>query len=258
MALSALGNWPFAIRAASEGLFRTRDPRLRYALLASRSYCWGALGRWADAVNDLEEAERIRSAAWSQVLLGKARFATGDYANAIPPLQRSLQNNPDDPVVLRLLAESHLRLAAGDDDPVRKRFNYTQSLAYARRLAPLAPNDLGAVQLVGRAALGAGQLDLAENIFRHVLVNEPRQCYALADLGRTLMAAARWAEAEAYLLQASACAPRLTAVYESLADVYWRTGRPRDAAEALRRVYELEPARTPSELPATVPVFAPR
>jgi Flp pilus assembly protein TadD len=190
--------------------------------------------------------------------LGKARFATGDYADAIPPLRQTLQTSPDDPVVLRLLAESFLRLAADEADPVRKRFNYTQSHAYAQRLTSVAPGDLDVVRLVGRAALGAGQLDQAESIFRHVIAIDPGQCYALADLGRTYMASARWPEAEAFLRKATACAPRLTTVYDSLGEVYLRLGRPQEAAAAFRRVEELEPARTARDLPPTVPVFAPR
>jgi tetratricopeptide (TPR) repeat protein len=258
MAWNAVGNWPKAIQAASDGLFITHDPRLRYALLALRTYSWSALGRWGDAVKDIEAADKIRSAPWSLVLLGKARFAMGDYENAIPPLMKSLEPDREEPNVLRLLAECHLRLATNGDDPRLKRFNYQQSLSYGVRLARLTPTDLAVLQLVGRAALGVGNLEQAESMFRHVLASQPRQCYALADLGRTLMASARWAEAEAYLLQAAACAPRLAAIYESLGDLYLKMGKPQEAAVAYWRVEALEPSRAGQPPPATVPVFAPR
>jgi tetratricopeptide (TPR) repeat protein len=258
LALNASGNWPFTVRAATEGLTRASDPRTRYALYALRSYAWAALRRWSDAVSDLESAQRIRTDPWLLVFLGKARFAMGNYTDAIPPLRQSLQVTPDDQAVLRLLAECHIRLAAGESDPVQKRFDYGQSLDYAQRFASVRPGDLDAIQLVGRAALGAGRLDQAVNIFRHVLANDPRQCYALADLGRTYMAAARWAEAEAYLRKAVACAPRLKGAYESLGEVYLQLGRPQEAAIAYRRADETAPTRPASDLPATVPVFAPR
>ena len=258
LALNASGNWPLAIRATSEGLARALDPRTRYALLALRGYAWGALRRWSDAVRDLEAAQRIHNDSWVLMFLGKARFATGAWTDAIPPLRQALQGAPDDPVVLRLLAESYLRLAADEQDAVRKRFDYLQSLAYAQRLASVSPNDLDAVHLVGRAALGAGRLTQAENVFRHVLANNPRQCYALANLGRTYMATARWAEAEAYLRQASACAPRLTTVYESLGELYLEIGKPQEAAAAFRRAEEIEPTHATTEPPAAIPVFQPR
>jgi tetratricopeptide (TPR) repeat protein len=258
LALAASGNWPHAIRSAGEGLARTADPRMRYTLLALRGYALSSLRRWNDAIQDLEAAQSIRSQTWLLVFLGKARFATGAYAEAIQPLRQVLQVLPDDPVVLRLLAECFLRLAAAEPDAVRKQFGYVQSLTYAQRLASVTPDDLDAVHLVGRAALGAGRLDQAENVFRHVLAVNPRQCYALADLGRTYMAAARWEEAMAYLRTASACAPRLTAVWESLGDLYLELGQPQEAAAAFRRVEEIEPTQSAPEFPTTIPVFQPR
>jgi len=258
LALAASGNWPFAIRAAGEGLARTDDPRMRYTLLSLRGYALSSLRRWHDAIKDLEDARRIRSETWLLVFLGKARFATGAYAEAVEPLRQVLLVLPDDPVVLRLLAECFLRLAAAEPDAVRKQFDYVQSLNYAQRLTSVTPDDLDAVHLVGRAALGAGRLEQAEHVFRHVLAVNPRQCYALANLGRTYMAAARWEEAEAYLRTASACAPRLTAVYESLGELYLERGQPQEAAAMFRRVEEIEPTQAATEFPTTIPVFQPR
>jgi tetratricopeptide (TPR) repeat protein len=258
LALAASGNWPLMIRAADEGLTRAQDPRMRFALLVLRGYASGALRRWNDAVRDLEAAQRLHTEPWLLAMLAKARFATGAYADAVAPLRQVLQLAPDDPVVLRFLAESFLRMAAEEEDPVRKRFNYLQSLGYAQRLASLTPDDLAAIHLVGRAALGAGRLEQAENVFRHVLAINPRQCYALANLGRTYMAVARWAEAEAYLRNASACAPRLPTVYESLGELYLEVGKPQEAAEMFRRADEIEPTRHATQPPGSMPVFQPR
>jgi protein O-GlcNAc transferase len=257
-ASNASGNWPLTVHVTSDGLARAKDQRTRSALLALRGYAWSALRRWDDAVRDLEAARRIDAKPWVLVFLGKAQFATGAWVLAIPPLRQALQAAPDEPVVLRLLAESFLRLAADEQDAARKRTDYGQAVAYAQRLASVAPDDLDAVHLVGRAALGAGRLDQAENIFRHVLAINPRQCFALANLGRTYMAAARWAEAEAYLRKASACAPRLPTVYESLGELYLQLGKPQEAAVAFRRAEEIEPTKPPREFPGAIPVFEPR
>jgi tetratricopeptide (TPR) repeat protein len=258
LALAASGNWPLAIRVASEGLAHARDARTRYALLALRGYAWTAVRRWDVAIGDLDAASRLRAEPWVLFFLGKARFALGQWSDAVPPLRRALQGKPEDPVVLRLLSETFLRLAADENDAMRKKFNYLQAMGYAQRLISVAPDDLDAVHLVGRGALGAGRLDQAENVFRHVLAVNPRQCYALADLGRTYMAAARWVEAEAYLRKASACAPRLAAVYESLGDLYLALGKPQEAAAAFRRVEEIDPGRQTPERPEPIPVFQPR
>lgn len=258
LALNASGDWPRAVWATTEGLARASDPRTRYALLTLRGYAWGAQRRWTEAVRDLEAALLIRSEPWVLAFLGKARFATGAYAAAIPPLVEVLRSIPDDPMVLRLISESYLRLAGDETDPRRKIVAYGESLAYAQRLVSVRPGDLDAVHLLGRTALGAGKLAQAENIFRHVLANDPRQCYAMVDLGRTYMAAARWAEAEAFLRKASACAPRLATIYESLGDLYLQLGRPEEAAVAFRRAEGIEPSRGFEEQDATIPVSGPR
>jgi len=258
LALAASGHWAYTIRAASEGLARTEDPRMRFTLLELRGYALSSLRRWSDAIHDLEDARRIRTEPWLLVFLGKARFATGAYTEAVEPLRQVLQVVPDDPVVLRLLAECFLRLAASEQNAVRKQALYVQSLGYAQRLSSVTPDDLDAVHLVGRAALGARRLEQAEHVFRHVLAVNPRQCYALANLGRTYMAAARWEEAEAYLRNASACAPRLTAVFESLGELYLELGKPQEAAAMFRRVEEIEPTQPAAEFPTTIPVFQPR
>lgn len=258
LALNASGSWPLMIRVSTDGIARATDQRTRAALLALRAYAWSALRRWNAAVRDLEEAQHAHAEPSMLAFLGKARFATGAWAAAIPPLRQALDAAPDDPVVLRLLAESSLRLAAEERDPVRKKLMYAQSLSYAQRLVWVSPGDLDAVNLVGRAALGAGRLAQAENVFRHVLANNPRQCYALADLGRTYMAGARWAEAEAYLRNASACAPRLTTVYESLGELYLQLGKPQEAAAAFRRAEEIEPTQDAPDPAATIPVLQPR
>jgi tetratricopeptide (TPR) repeat protein len=258
LALAASGNWPLTVRVSTDGLARAHDLRMRYALLALRGYAFAALRRWGDAARDIEEAQRTQSNPWILAFLGKVRFASGDYESAVVPLRQVLQSAPDDPSALRLLSESFLRIAADEPDAIRKRFDYLQSMAYAQRLASFLPDDLDVVHLVGRAALGAGRLDQAESVFRHVLFLNPRQCYAMANLARTYMAAARWAEAELYLRNASACAPRLTTVWESLGELYLQLGKPQEAAAAFRRVEEIEPTRRGNGRPGTISVFQPR
>jgi tetratricopeptide (TPR) repeat protein len=258
LSLQASGNWPLTARAATQGLQYADEPQERFALLALRGYAWGALRRWDEAVADLESALRIKTETWVLIYLGKARFAAGDYAIAVGPLRQALGTSPDNPAILRLLAEDLLRLAAEERDTSRKHSVYAEALGYAQRLVSIVPEDIDAVHLVGRAALGAGKLDQAEHVFRHVIFADPRQCYALADLGRTYMAASRWGEAEAYLRKAAACAPRMAPVYESLGELYLQIGKPQEAAAAFRRHDEIEPTGASASLPGTVPVFAPR
>lgn len=255
MALSAEADWRRTIQVTTAGLERSRDDETRFALLTMRGFAFGALQRWDLAIHDLEIARRIRPETSVLVLLGKAHFAEGDYSAAVLPLQIALQADPGEPSVLRLLADCYLRIAAGARERSQKEAFYAKSLEYAQRLTAIVPNDLDAVHLIGRAALGAGRLSQAESVFLHVLSRDPRRCYAMVNLGRTYLAAERLAEAETILRRAAACAPRMAAVYETLGELYLRRGQPQEAAEWFRRAEEIEPTKpNPRKLPAEPPV----
>jgi len=72
------------------------------------------------------------------------------------------------------------------------------------------------------------------------------------------MAAARWAEAEAYLRNATACAPRLTTVLREPRRTVLQLGKPQEAADAFRRAEEIEPTHTLTDPGAVIPVLQPR
>jgi len=254
LALKTSADWQHAIQTASDGLTRAADPGTRYGLLSLRGYAYGAVNRWAEAARDFEAAQKIRSEPWLSVLLGKSYFSMGHCDRAMPPLKDALGQIDDDSEVLRLLAECDINRAGTETDASRKRVLYVEALGYARRLAGGHPADVDAIHLVARAALGAGELDQAERLFRHVLSRQPRQCYAMVNLGRTYIALGRWNDAEAALVKAAACAPRMAVVFETLGDLYMRRGLPEQAVDAYGRAETLEPE--PSV--PTIPVRNPR
>jgi len=122
----------------------------------------------------------------------------------------------------------------------------------------VSPGDLDAVNLVGAppwARDGSSRRKTSSVTFSRTIRGSATR---LANLGRTYMAAARWAEAEAYLRNATACAPRLTTVYESLGELYLQLGKPQEAADAFRRAEEIEPTHTLTDPGAVIPVLQPR
>ena len=266
LTMRAEADWQRAIQATSDGLAHARDDETRFGLLRQRGLAFGTLQIWNLAIRDLEAARRIHPDPFVLVQLGKAYFATGAYQTAVLPLQVALQSAPDDPSVIRLLAECYLRMAAGERDPSHKVAFYLKSLEYAQSLSALTPDDMDAVHLVGRASLGAGRLDQAERLFLHVLNRNPRQCYAMVNLGRTYFADERWTDAELVLRRAAACAPRMAEVYETLGELYLKRGRHQEAAAAFRRAEEIEPPKRapvvfpaqPRNSPDTINVSGPR
>jgi tetratricopeptide (TPR) repeat protein len=254
LALKTSADWQHAIQTASDGLARAADPPTRFGLLVLRGYAYGAVSRWPEAARDFETARKIRSEPWLSVFLGKSYFSMGDCDRAMPPFQDAMGELDDDSEVLRLLAECDIQRAGAEPDADRKRGFYVDALEYARRLATGHPGDVDAIHLVGRAALGAGELAQAEKLFLHVLYRQPRQCYAMVNLGRTYIAMGRWDDAEASLVKAAACAPRMPVVFETLGDLYMHRGLQQQAVDAYGRAESLEPE---PEVP-TIPVRNPR
>ena len=117
MALKAPADWVRTIQVTSEGLVRAaRTPHALHVDLAARLRLGSApsAGTTPDPIS--KPRRRIREEPWVLVLLGKAYFNTGAFGSAVPPLVAALRYAPDDPTVLRLLAESYLRVAGNEPD----------------------------------------------------------------------------------------------------------------------------------------------
>src|SRR4029078_7849137 len=90
-------------------------------------------------------------------------------------------------------------------------------------------------------ALGAGQLDLAGSALTQVMERDPRQCYVMVNLARVRILRGAYAGAEALLRRATACAPRSSAVYETLGSGYLMQRRWSDAVTAFQHAVDIQP-----------------
>ena len=121
---------------------------------------------------------------------------------------------------------------------------YKEALGYAQKLQQAKPGSYQSSNLVGRAALGAKDYPTAVKAFRGVLAQKPDYCYAMANLGKTYIAMKNWGDAEQILKEASACAPRMALVQESLGFSLQKQGRLPEAIQAYERAYEIKPSQT--------------
>lgn len=233
-----------AIAEAAEALRTADSPRTVYALHVVLGAALGDLERWREAVVEFERARALKSDSALLDLLGRAYFALGDDSRAVAAWSEAQARDPGDGTRLRLVVESFLRAGLRASEPAEKREAYHRALELARTYVRGREDDPDASHLLGRAALGAGFLDEAEGAFRRVLAVRPRHCYALANLGRVLLAEDERDVAERYLLRASACAPRLGSVYESLGALWLVEGRFSQAAQAFARAMRFEPSPT--------------
>jgi tetratricopeptide (TPR) repeat protein len=243
LAAAYLGQRKFAdtVRTldTAEGLL-PNDSTAKFAFFSQRGTANSALQRWDDAVRDLERAAAIRKdpAVYSQ--LGTVHFNRGDNTKAAQAFQEATRLDPNSPPeIYRLLAEALLNEGARAGDPNRKRNAYLEAMRAAEKLRSLRPADHAAVDLVGQAALGAGDFRTAEDSFARVLQMKPDHCLAMMNLARAHIARDQWKDAERHLLGAATCSPRDNQVYLNLGFVYLKQDRLNESLAAYEKSDEI-------------------
>ncbi len=224
----------------AEGLLES-NPQQKYAFYSLRGFTYADLGKWAEAVQDLERAKGIKASTQILDYLGKAYFKLRHFDKAVPVLRDAAKRNPNDADTHLFLAESLINLAREENDDAKKGKLFEESLQVATRYRRLKPDDYLAANLVGRAALGARDYPTAEEAFRTVLEMEPDYCYAMVNLSKTYIALERWQDAEKLARRATQCAPRVAAGYESLGFALQKQQRLDEALAAYQKAYEIQP-----------------
>lgn len=242
LALKDQGRYRPAIEVLNAAEPLARDSRAVFALHALRGYLHLEIGAWHAAAADLEKTRRLRPDPSSLEMLGQAYVGMLDLEKAAGAFREALALSPARPDSLRLLAETLLIQGRTAVDPPRKQALYAEALARALQLADKRPDAPEVLNLLGRAALGAGELDVAERAFERVLERDANQCYVMINLARVRVARRSWAPAETMLRSAARCAPRSGAVYETLGAAFLQQERWAEAAAAFRRAGQVQPS----------------
>lgn len=229
----------------AEGLVDTDTKAIRFHSL--RGFVNAELDKWSDAVEDLEKARDVESTPEVLSYLGVAYYNLGHHDKAAPVLRQTVSNDPGNASAHLFLAESLLNLAREASGESKKKELYTEGLRIAKKYRAMSPDDYRAENLVGKAALGAGDYKAAEEAFRRVLNLEPGYCYAMVNLGKSYIAEERWERAESALRRAAECAPRMAVIHDSLGFALQKQGRLEDSLQAYRRAYQIEPSSSVKE-----------
>ncbi len=208
---------------------------------------WFDLGYAQDATGDDAGAEasyRRAIAADPQqfeahAALGLLLAKQGHAAQAIPLLTtaQKLTPNPPDPAAQ---AQANRALA-------RLLLPTNPDAASAALLAALkeSPETADDSLLAGDIATKDGNTDAAADAYGRVIAQTPegsaQQAQATAGLAHLLIAAKKYAQAEAVLRKGIAADPRNTAMQAQLADVLKQEGKPQDAIATLVTLHTAQP-----------------
>lgn len=210
------------------------DQTKKYQLFKQRGGAYYALEKWGDAIADLEKAEAIKKDAKVGQQLGMAYYKMDYFGKAMKYLVAAHNANPKDPALALIVANTAVNQAAESKD-------YSQALDFAKKYRDLKPGDADAHNLLGRAALGAKQYDLAERSFRTVIEKDSSQCYAMANLGKVYSMQDKFSDAETILKRAASCNPKLSVIHENLGYVLQKQKRYDEAIPAYQTAYKMEP-----------------
>jgi tetratricopeptide (TPR) repeat protein len=233
----------------AEGLL---DDNSKFAFYSVRGFVNADLEKWSDAVDDLEKARGIKQSAAILEYLGKAYYRLGYADKAVPVLREATKLNPNNANSQLFLADSLINLARETNDDAKKKNLFNEALQVATRYRKMKPDDYYAVNLVGKAALGAQAFNEAEQAFTRVLELKPDYCYAMVNLSKTYIAGEKWAAAEKISRDAVKCAPRLNAGYESLGYSLQKQKKLEEALEIYKQSQSIKQSASIQKLIAVV------
>lgn len=191
----------------------------------------------AKASKFAEAAEFFKQArAWKSTLpgldrnWGLASYRAQLYSEAIPPLERHLNANPDDAFVRQLLGLSYFF-----ND------NFSKTVEVLQPFLKAPPNDPGLLFALGTALIRTRRSDLAEQIFRRLLdqnANDPNVHFLL---GQAYAQQEDYANALAEFGAALRLDPRLPEAHYSMGLVHLRHSDFEYAAAEFRSELEIRP-----------------
>jgi protein O-GlcNAc transferase len=197
-------------------------------------------------------------------LLGMARVAMDDAANAVAPLERALESDPRNGMALDTFGLALLTLARyGDAAEVLRRAaalphapavvfmrlgmallnlnDATGAVQQLTRAVKLAPAELSFRLNLARALFIAGDAAAAREQFQTVLQGSPDELDAREGYAQSCVALGRLSEALPHLRFVANAEPENSAAAQSLASALFETGLLDEAETVARRVITLAP-----------------
>ncbi len=217
------------------------EDRYKPAFYTTRGQSYYALQKWSEAISDLEKAKALKPTEGVLTSLGVSYYKMGHHEKAASALEKALAKNPKNVTNNQLLAESLLEVGKSKSGSA-KASAYNQALAAAERVLAMKPGNFDAVNLVGRAALGAGDYGKAERSFTKALTLKPDYCFAMMNKAKAQIAVSKWNEAEGTLRQADKCDSNNVLVHESLGFVLRKQKRLQEALTSYEAAYKLKPS----------------
>ena len=165
--------------------------------------------RFRDSAEHAQAALKLQpDLPGANLFLGASYAALGEHAQAVEPLERVLNRQPNDRNACAMLAEELLALE-----------RYDAAAGQFRKASDLAPENPKAWYGLGRSYKA-----LSEAAYRRLETTAPDSPYAMALAADVFVQQRRYGDAFASYHRAQALAPGFSGIHGALAEVYQRTG----------------------------------
>ncbi len=217
------------------------DANQKKKLYKLRGFALAAQKKWAEAIDDLEQAKNVKAEPSTLNQLGKAYFTVGENQKAVSALREAAKLDPKNAESHRLMAEALLQLGGRTSSDSQKRSYFADALTEADKALRLQPSSSDARYMVGRAALGAGAYQQSVEALSKVLEQKPNHCNAMANMGKAFMALKDWPNALASLNNATSCSPSMGLAWENKGFVLQKQKKYDDAIAAYEQALRVKP-----------------
>jgi tetratricopeptide (TPR) repeat protein len=189
-----------------------------------------------EALNELGQASKLLPEdGEAHRNLGAAHYDRGQWAAALPSLQRALALQPGDVQTLIDAANT-----------MRQLLRPNEAIPMYQRALSLSPDEAEARNNLGNAYLESQQYRAAEREYQLALKLRPRDAQVLCNVGFAQAALGRREEAATHFRESLAQNPALVEALNGLGNVLRDLGDRREAAAHFRRAIELDPGRAES------------
>jgi tetratricopeptide (TPR) repeat protein len=220
------------------------DASSQFSLYRLRGLSYIALEKWAEAAEDLDKAQKIKSDPVVLDRLSVSYYKLRHYDKVLPVLRKAIQAKPDEASLLMRMTNTLLNLGAETQDKTKKAAYFKEALTTAENLQRVKGGDSDVTNLVGRAAFGSRSYPKAEQAFRKVIAQKPDYCYAMVNLGKVYIAMERWADADSILTDAATCAPKMAVVYESRGFALMKQKKLNEAIAQFNKALQIKPSES--------------
>jgi tetratricopeptide (TPR) repeat protein len=161
---------------------------------------------------------------------------------AVSAFKEALKLAPNSYDAVFYLSSSLIEKAQREENSSRKKSLYSEAVNYAEQTVKIKPDEIEALNLLGRANLGARNFNEAIVKFKDVIKKRSNYCWAMVNIAKAYIAQEKWMDAESWLRKAVECDVRSDVAFETLGFVLMKQEKFEESLEIYQKAQSIQPS----------------